>query len=340
MASTISAGTTAGTAIAIAGDTTGNLAFQTNGTTTAMTITTAQNIGVGTTSPNYPLQLVNSTANKEILFIQGANTNTSTGLGGEGPLALQNTNTTVNNMAAISNFDGNGNINSQINFVNVDHSGSSAIAFTTRTGGSYGERMRITSAGDVFIGATSSIGANERLGVYRSDNGTSAVFVSTNTGQSGDIIQVRANRNTTNGSFRPINYYNDAAGAYRFYVLDSGNCLNTNGSYGTISDIKLKENIVDATPKLDKVNQLKVRNFNLIDNDLKQIGFIAQEFAEVFPSMVEESQDRTPDGEMLETTTKTIKTTVLIPILVKALQELNAKVDAQAAEIAALKGAQ
>lgn len=51
MPSVISAGTTAGTAIAIAGDTTGNLAFQTNGTTTAMTITTSQNVGIGTTSP-------------------------------------------------------------------------------------------------------------------------------------------------------------------------------------------------------------------------------------------------------------------------------------------------
>ena len=51
MPSTISAGTTAGTAIAVAGDTTGNLAFQTNGTTTAMTIDTSQNVGVGTTSP-------------------------------------------------------------------------------------------------------------------------------------------------------------------------------------------------------------------------------------------------------------------------------------------------
>jgi hypothetical protein len=51
MPSTISAGTTAGTAIAVAGDTTGNLAFQTNGTTTAMTIDTSQNVGIGTTSP-------------------------------------------------------------------------------------------------------------------------------------------------------------------------------------------------------------------------------------------------------------------------------------------------
>jgi hypothetical protein len=46
MPSTISAGTTAGTAIAVAGDTTGNLAFQTNGTTTAMTIDTSQNVNM------------------------------------------------------------------------------------------------------------------------------------------------------------------------------------------------------------------------------------------------------------------------------------------------------
>ena len=52
MPSTIAAGTTAGTAIAIAGDTTGALALQTNGTTTAMTIDTSQNVGIGTTSPD------------------------------------------------------------------------------------------------------------------------------------------------------------------------------------------------------------------------------------------------------------------------------------------------
>jgi len=67
MPSTISAGTTAGTAIAVAGDTTGNLAFQTNGTTTAMTITTAQNVGIGTTSPSTKLNVV-STGNDHLLL--------------------------------------------------------------------------------------------------------------------------------------------------------------------------------------------------------------------------------------------------------------------------------
>jgi hypothetical protein len=57
MPSTISAGTTAGTAIAVAGDTTGNLAFQTNGTTTAMTINTSQNVGIGTASPDARLRV-------------------------------------------------------------------------------------------------------------------------------------------------------------------------------------------------------------------------------------------------------------------------------------------
>jgi hypothetical protein len=44
MASTISAGTTAGTALNFIADTTGNLAFQTNGNVTAMTIDTSQNV--------------------------------------------------------------------------------------------------------------------------------------------------------------------------------------------------------------------------------------------------------------------------------------------------------
>jgi hypothetical protein len=62
MPSTISAGTTAGTAISVTGDTTGNLAFQTNGTTTAMTIDTSQRVGIGTSSPGYPLTVVSASS--------------------------------------------------------------------------------------------------------------------------------------------------------------------------------------------------------------------------------------------------------------------------------------
>lgn len=71
MPSTISAGTTAGTAIAVAGDTTGNLAFQTNGTTTAMTINTSQQVGIGTTTPtaNTQVDIVSADASQQYVDV-------------------------------------------------------------------------------------------------------------------------------------------------------------------------------------------------------------------------------------------------------------------------------
>ena len=147
------------------------------------------------------------------------------------------------------------------------------------------------------------------------------------------VLRARAARNTTNNTFSVFEYYNTGSATIKCLIADSGNITNTNGSYGTISDIKNKENIVDATPKLNKVNQLQVRNFNFKGDDLKQIGFIAQEFEQIFPSMVEEHTDKDADGNNLGTKTKTIKTSVLVPILVKAIQELKAEVDSLKAQI-------
>jgi len=62
MASTISAGTTAGTAIVVSGDTSGSLQLRTNGTTTAVTIDTSQNVGIGTSSPGQKLQISNTSS--------------------------------------------------------------------------------------------------------------------------------------------------------------------------------------------------------------------------------------------------------------------------------------
>ena len=58
----------------------------------------------------------------------------------------------------------------------------------------------------------------------------------------------------------------------------------------------------------------------------KRIGFIAQELETVFPALVQEyDQDTEGKGEVMR---KGIKHTALIPILVKAVQELSAKVEA------------
>jgi hypothetical protein len=118
----------------------------------------------------------------------------------------------------------------------------------------------------------------------------------------------------------------------QFRVEANGNTKNTNNSYGALSDIKIKENVIDATPKLADLMQVKVRNYNLIGETTKQIGVVAQELEEIFPGMVDETKDRDVDGEFLGTTTKGVKYSVFVPILIKAIQELKSEFDAYKAQ--------
>jgi hypothetical protein len=126
---------------------------------------------------------------------------------------------------------------------------------------------------------------------------------------------------------------------YRFYIYSNGNMANANNSYGAISDAKLKENVTDATPKLEKLNQVRIVNFNIKGDEQKQLGVIAQELEQIFPGMVDESPDRDAEGNDLGTTTKSVKYSVFVPMLIKAMQEQQAIIEQLKADVAALKGA-
>ena len=112
-------------------------------------------------------------------------------------------------------------------------------------------------------------------------------------------------------------------------IYGNGNIQNANNSYGAISDISLKENIVDATPKLNDLLKVQVKNFSLILDETKekQIGVIAQELQKVFPSLV------TPglDGKL------GVKYSVFVPILIKAVQELYEQTVALSERVTALE---
>jgi hypothetical protein len=127
-------------------------------------------------------------------------------------------------------------------------------------------------------------------------------------------------------------------GTISFVVWNNGNIVNTNNSYGSLSDLKLKENIVDATPKLEKLCQVRVVNYNLKGDyeQHKQIGVIAQELEQIFPGMVDETSDRDAEGNDLGTTTKSVKYSVFVPMLIKAIQEQQAIITALTAQVAAL----
>jgi hypothetical protein len=149
--------------------------------------------------------------------------------------------------------------------------------------------------------------------------------------------------------------------ADRLRISSNGDVVNQNNSYGAISDIKLKENITDATPKLDDLLKVKVRNYNLIGEETKQIGVIAQELEEVFPAMIDESEDfeevevpqldeegnevLNEEGEVVTTkqrvskgtTTKSVKYSVFVPMLIKAIQEQQEQIQELKTEIDSLK---
>lgn len=131
--------------------------------------------------------------------------------------------------------------------------------------------------------------------------------------------------------------YSTGASAYRFYVGYSGTISATNTTISAISDARLKENIRNLDVGLDAILALKPRVFDWKEGKGKDIkndrGFIAQEFEEVFPDLIDEWKDPAPEGEEPYRSVRQD----LIPVLVKAIQELDAKNKSLEARLAALE---
>jgi hypothetical protein len=189
------------------------------------------------------------------------------------------------------------------------------------------ERARIDTSGNLLVGTTvASVGT------------TTGCRIVNDSGVAASRMELASTATTNSG----IGYsmLSTGAGAYRFYIGYGGNIYATSTSITGISDQRLKENIRDLDDGLDVVLALKPRKFDWKEGRGKGTsndrGFIAQEFEAVLPDMIEQWLDKAPEGEEPY---KAINAN-LIPTLVKAIQELKAIVDAQGAEIAALKGTQ
>ena len=168
--STISSGTTSTTTLVHSGDTTGALVFKTNDTgsggTEAMRIDTSQNVGIGTASPSYPLDIRGTSGGGFGVSLFGGTTITT----------AQGTNTNVD-----------------MNFVTK---GSGLYTFTQGAT----ERMRIDSSGYLRIGDVSytdaRITASENL---TSNNGITVKNTVTQTGSQW-FMAFRNSANATAGT--------------------------------------------------------------------------------------------------------------------------------------------
>jgi hypothetical protein len=271
MASTISAGTTAGTAIAIAGDTSGELQLQTNGTTTAVTIDT----------------------NQRVAFVAGT--------------------------AALPAITTTGDTNTGIFFPAAD-----TIAFAE--GGT--ESMRIDSSGRVLIGTTTNSPATANVfgvvvGTTESNTVALGVIQASASGTSALVL----NRGASDGS--TVSFYRAATPVGTISVTSSAT------SYNTSSDYRLKENIAPMIGALATVSALKPVTYTWKIDGSNGQGFIAHELQAVVPDCVTGEKDAVDADE--KPIHQGIDTSFLVATLTAAIQELNAKVDAQATTIATLQ---
>jgi len=188
------------------------------------------------------------------------------------------------------------------------------VLSTTGSGASIPtERMRIDSAGAVLINTTSLTVNSSSFGTRIGGGGAAGVFfTSRNVDGTGSSAAIYGNAGT-------------------LFVKGDGDCENTNNSYGGISDIKFKENIIDASSQWNDLKALQVRKYNFKSetgfNIHTQIGLVAQEVELVSPGLVSESPDLDEEGNDLGTVTKSVNYSVLYMKAVKALQEAMERIE-------------
>lgn len=272
----------------------------------AMTLDASGNLGIGTTSPGARLDVygsgnvsINSKGN---LFVSpGGTAAQSSGAGGQisfgawlgGDLGAPYA------MAAIKGVSESSTTNTN----------TGALIFATAPQSTVlTERARIDSSGFLLVGTTSNSGTSG-TGHKLDPNGRFSVVAPS----------------TTSDNF---NYYNSTASAFRFYVTNAGVINATSTTITAISDQRLKENIRDLDDGLSTILALKPRKFDWKEGKGKDIkddrGFIAQEFEQVFPDLIDTWKDPAPEGEEPY---KSVRPD-LIPVMVKAIQELTARLEA------------
>jgi len=191
------------------------------------------------------------------------------------------------------------------------------------------EVMRLDDTGKVGIGTSSP---TYTLEVKSKTNSDSVIYINTTDTNSptSDSALIFAEADTWKWSL-----ISDGSDADKIKIYPSG---TGDGCYiaqtGTVwlanSDRRIKENIVDLDKGLDCVMAMKPRRFNFNDlhGGLEDIGFIAQEMQSILPEVVDgnESDYRVVDGK--EEGIMGLSQEKIVPVLVKAIQELSDKITA------------
>jgi hypothetical protein len=242
--------------------------------TTRMTITSAGNVGIGTSSPGQRLTVLQSTESWSSSF--------------------SNSNGVESVDVYLAYGSGHG-----MAIDSTENDSKYILKAAAGTGNGTGKgSVPIFSAlcnGDVLIGTTSSPSPYGRVTI-RSIN-------------SGLTIQDA----TTNG-YRAIY---PQSGALYFYNGTNEGYLSSGGTWVNASDVTLKKDVKEIEYGIAEVMKLKPKWYKMIEDDLEQIGFIAQDVEEVLPELVSTSQRGM----------KGLSYGQLTAVLTKAIQEQQAQIE-------------
>ena len=216
------------------------------------------------------------------------------------------------------------------------------------------EQMRIANlGGDLLVNRTANNSSySGKVSVLEGSSNISILAENSLTSGAGtSILKSLAAQNTENASYNLIDGH---APSGRFLVRDSSAVQNTDNSYGSISDERIKQDITDANSQWDDIKALKIRNFKLKSKPSKaQIGVVAQELETAgMNGLVEDAPPEKEDvalhsdfgsidGEDNFTPgqrKKTVKYSVLYMKAIKALQEAQTRIETLETKVTALEG--
>ena len=189
------------------------------------------------------------------------------------------------------------------------------------------ERMRITSGGQLLLGSTNT-------NPWEDTSGDGSFIYHQGTGSRNTGIAMSTDASVGYSMF----YLNmiDGANAERYFAFYRNDTqigtvsLNGTGNvtYNTSSDYRLKENIEPMTGSIARLKQIKPSTFNFISEpDRSCEGFIAHELAEIVPNAVSGEKDAMRD-DGVKIDPQGVDFGRVVPLLVSAVQELTAKVEA------------
>jgi len=289
----------------------GSISFVPSSTSgAAMTLTSDGKVGIGTNSP--------TTYQGKVAIVSTSSANETI------PLSLVNS-AGADDTAVSLGFAPNTNIDlARITALRSHVDGSTDILFKTYNGSSLGDKMRITSAGNVGIGTTAP-SSHALLQITGGPHAFCAFECTNSGGRQYEWFSY------TDGKFH---MYDRTAEAYRMSVSSNGEWAVSDTSPDAISDERLKKNVTTLSSCLEHINSIRGISYNWNnlakgrDTEKTYYGCIAQELEPYFPELVKESGPDSFENEGSVTGYKTLKLNGLIPVLIEAVKELSAKVTA------------